>query len=201
MPGLGTFKHVRCYGLHGTYEDGLKWLQADDIKGRPKTLLWLGSSIGNFPYSDAVGFLNAINAALRPGDNLVVGIDACTDAEKVFHAYNDKDGTTHKFILNGLSHASRLLQDSSISPEGWEVIGKYNIGIGRHEAYLSPKRDFVIDDVTVHAKEHVKIEESNKYTATETKRLWESAGFNELCKWSNRTNDYGEYQRRSCQEM
>lgn len=40
------FKHVRCHGLWGTYDDGREWLQSPSILTRPKCILSLGSSIG-----------------------------------------------------------------------------------------------------------------------------------------------------------
>jgi len=40
------FKHVRCHGLHGTYDDGLDWLKTPENLPRPKCVMSLGSSIG-----------------------------------------------------------------------------------------------------------------------------------------------------------
>jgi uncharacterized SAM-dependent methyltransferase len=40
------FKHVRCHGLWGTYDDGREWLQSPEVAARPKCILSLGSSIG-----------------------------------------------------------------------------------------------------------------------------------------------------------
>lgn len=40
------FQHVRCHGLHGTYEDGLAWLKLSEQNLRPKCVISLGSSIG-----------------------------------------------------------------------------------------------------------------------------------------------------------
>lgn len=41
-----AFKHVRCHGLHGTYDDGLDWLKTPENAARPKCIMSLGSSIG-----------------------------------------------------------------------------------------------------------------------------------------------------------
>ena len=41
-----TFKHVRCHGLHGTYDDGLDWLKLPENRSKPKCVMSLGSSIG-----------------------------------------------------------------------------------------------------------------------------------------------------------
>lgn len=43
-----AFKHVRCHGLHGTYDDGLDWLKTPENIARPKCVMSLGSSIGQF---------------------------------------------------------------------------------------------------------------------------------------------------------
>ena len=51
-----------------------------------------GSSIGNFPRDEAAAFLRRIAASLGPRDNLLLGVDACQDAEKVYSAYNDSEG-------------------------------------------------------------------------------------------------------------
>lgn len=40
------FMHVRCHGLHGTYDDGLEWLKMPENNSRPKCVMSLGSSIG-----------------------------------------------------------------------------------------------------------------------------------------------------------
>jgi uncharacterized SAM-dependent methyltransferase len=42
-----AFKHVKCHGLHGTYDDGLDWLKMPENILRPKCVMSLGSSIGN----------------------------------------------------------------------------------------------------------------------------------------------------------
>lgn len=41
-----AFRHVKCHGLHGTYDDGLDWLKMPENQSRPKCVMSLGSSIG-----------------------------------------------------------------------------------------------------------------------------------------------------------
>jgi uncharacterized SAM-dependent methyltransferase len=41
-----AFQHVRCHGLHGTYDDGLDWLKMPENSTRPRCVMSLGSSIG-----------------------------------------------------------------------------------------------------------------------------------------------------------
>jgi EasF-like predicted methyltransferase len=189
----GTFKYVQCFGLHGTYDDGLLWLQSPTIAARPKTVMTLGSSIGNFKRHEAPVFLRGFSAVLKTGDTILIGIDACKDSEKVFHAYNDKHGITHQFILNGLAHANHLLGHEAFQLDQWVVVGEYDKVVGRHHAFVSPIQDVTIDGVRILANEKVRIEESYKYSVLDTSRLFDAAGLIEGAKWSNELGDYGSY--------
>jgi L-histidine Nalpha-methyltransferase / hercynylcysteine S-oxide synthase len=42
------FKYVSCRGLLGTFEDGREWLKQPDVLGKPKCVLYMGSSIGTY---------------------------------------------------------------------------------------------------------------------------------------------------------
>lgn len=190
----GTFKHVTCSGLHGTYDDGLEWLKTTEVADKAKTILWLGSSVGNFKRHEAGPFLSGFAQGLQPGDTMLIGIDACNDPKKIFHAYNDSEGLTHKFILNGLAHANRLDPKMGFNVEDWEVIGEYMYDArgGRHHALVSPTRDVVVDGIKLTKGERIRIEESYKYSPLETQKLWEKTGFVESSRWANRAEDYGE---------
>lgn len=188
-----TYQHVKCFGLHGTYADGLEWLKRPEIAAQSKSILSLGSSIGNFKRHEAAAFLRELAGILQAGDTMLIGIDACKDSEKVFHAYNDKDGLTHQFILNGLLHANRLIGTDCFKVEDWKVIGGYDSLAGRHHAFVSPLKDVTIDDVHVREGERIRIEESYKWSQEGTARLWEAAGLVEGGKWSNGLGDYGQY--------
>jgi EasF-like predicted methyltransferase len=187
----GTYKYVQCFGLHGTYDDGLDWLSTDAVVSRPKAVLSMGSSIGNFSRADAADFLSRISAALQPSDRILFGIDGCKDSERVYHAYNDREVLTHSFIRNGLLHANKLLGSQEFDLENWEVIGEYNSAIGGHIAHVSPRRDTNIDGVRIAANERVFIEQSLKYDDLEKHQLWENAGLTEGANWMNADSTYG----------
>jgi len=191
LSAVPTYEFVKCSGLHGTYDDGLEWLQEPGQSGKPKTILSLGSSIGNFKRHEAASFLGGFARILQPGDTMLLGIDSCHDPDKVLHAYNDRDGVTHQFILNGLLHANQLFGSEVFKLEDWTVIGKYDGVGGRHHASLTPKKDVQIDGVTIRKDEQVHIEESHKYNAEEITRLWDQAGLAEGATWPNEVGDYG----------
>lgn len=185
------YKHVKCFGLHGTYDHALEWLRSSSAKDKPKTILWLGSSLGNFKRHEAAPFLAEFGHAMKPGDTMLIGIDSCKDPDRVYHAYNDKANVTHEFILNGLKHANRLMERESFKLEEWEVIGEYDEEAGRHHAFVAPLKDVVIEDVKIPKGERIRIEESYKYSREEILELWEGAGLVENTVWSNARGDYG----------
>ncbi|GAB7355923.1 hypothetical protein MBLNU459_g6565t1 [Dothideomycetes sp. NU459] len=186
----GTFENVKCYGLLGTYDDGLAWLKQPQNVKKPKTIMSLGSSIGNFSREDAAHFLAQFTDILNHNDSMVLGLDACTNAAKVYHAYNDRDGLTHEFILNGLKHANHLLGHAAFNVEDWKVIGKYNEQHDRHEAFVTPTRDVEVEDVAIRSGEEVRIEESWKYSWAQSEKLWRDAGLNESVRYMNAEGNY-----------
>jgi len=56
-----SFTHVKCHGLHGTYDDGLDWLKIPENKSRPKCVMSLGSSLGLWFHCSA-SFITSLTA-------------------------------------------------------------------------------------------------------------------------------------------
>ncbi|KAJ3566531.1 hypothetical protein NPX13_g7096 [Xylaria arbuscula] len=187
------FQNVRCHGLLGTYDDGREWLMSPSHLARRKCILHLGSSIGNFSPSDAAFFLRGFADILQPQDSLLIGVDSCMDPSKVYHAYNDQEGITHKFILNGLQHANEVLGEPAFQLEDWEVIGEYvhDRKGGRHQAFYSPKRDTVVLGDVVKVHERIQVEQSFKYSKDDCDALWKAAGVLEADKWMTGDKTYG----------
>lgn len=187
----GSYNYVQCFGLLGTYDDGLDWLKRPYAKAQPKTILSLGSSIGNFSRPDAAAFLKGFADVTASGDNLLIAVDGTKDASKVYHAYNDCDGTTHKFITNGLKHANETLGKMIFDLDIWRVIGEYSEEHGRHQAFVSPSEDTEVNGVRIRKDERVRIEESHKYSEKEIEDLWIAAGVFECTRWSHPVQTYG----------
>ncbi|KAF2268735.1 hypothetical protein CC78DRAFT_529723 [Lojkania enalia] len=186
------YKSVKCSGLYGTYDHALEWLKSPQISGKPKTILWLGSSLGNFKRADLPPFFAAFRNAIQPGDTMLIGIDSCKDPDRVFHAYNDKENVTHEFILNGLKHANTIVGGNPLfNLNDWEVIGEYDERAGRHHAFVSPLKDVVVDGIHITKGERVRIEESYKFSHDEITHLWQASGLIESSVWTNTTGDYG----------
>ncbi|KAK8118994.1 uncharacterized protein PG998_003620 [Apiospora kogelbergensis] len=189
-----TFRHVRTHGLLGTYDDGREWLKTPSIARRRKCVMSLGSSIGNFHRHEAAEFLKGFTEVLEPADTIVIGLDSCTNPSKVYHAYNDSQGITHQFILNGLRHANEVLGSEEFRLEDWEVIGEYVYDIegGRHQAFYSPVRDTKVLGETIKAHERIQVEQSLKYSKDGMQNLWRAAGVVESDRWMVDGDEYGE---------
>lgn len=186
----GVYKHVRCHGLFGTYDDGLAWLKKTASLGKSKCILWLGSSVGNLNRTEAADFLRGFSDVLQGQDSMLIGIDACQETDKVYHAYNDKQGKTHEFILNGLIHANKLMGKEAFRKEDWRVVGEYDEEAGRHQAFYSPVRDVMVEGTLIEAGEKIRVEESHKYSILQSNELWQRAGLMVQARFGNRINEY-----------
>ena len=186
------FKHVQYRGLLGTYNDGLKWLKQPGNRSRPLWILTLGSSLGNFDRDDAAIFLRDFANSMGPRDKMIVGLDACQNEAKVFHAYNDKIGTTHRFILNGLSHVNNLMGKQVFNLADWRVIGRYNSTKHCHQAYYQANTDVLVEDLMIRAGDQIRVEESYKYSTTQQDELWKRAGLVSRAVYGNSSDDYCE---------
>ncbi|KAJ2695363.1 hypothetical protein H4218_005251 [Coemansia sp. IMI 209128] len=104
-----TFANVAFVALCGTYDEVLTHFK---MPTRRKTVLWLGSPIGNFACDGAVQFIAGISdSALTANDAFIVGMDRQKAPEIIMDAYHDSQGITAEFELNALTHANRLFSD------------------------------------------------------------------------------------------
>jgi L-histidine Nalpha-methyltransferase / hercynylcysteine S-oxide synthase len=99
------------------------------------------------------------------------------------------------FILNGLENANHILNEKVFNINDWKVIGEYVYDGegGRHQAFYSPKKDVTCIGVCIQEGERVQVEQSLKYSADESRILWEQAGLKEIRKWSASAESYSTY--------
>ncbi|KDE07160.1 hypothetical protein MVLG_02564 [Microbotryum lychnidis-dioicae p1A1 Lamole] len=201
---------VKIGGLHGLYDDGIDHLarySSSQDHARTSSIMWLGSSIGNFSRREACLFLK--NVKLRPGETMLIGIDGCNDAATIESAYNDPEGVTRRFILEGVDQAGRALATNTAKgdyPNGsplcsanFEYENWYNQKEGRHEAYIRCKVDKLRvpipgrEDVVLEKDELMQIEVSYKYNRNEALALFHAAGMRVVQRWSDSTQKYSLY--------
>ncbi|KAG8923205.1 hypothetical protein FRC01_013058 [Tulasnella sp. 417] len=185
----------------------------DSAEHPPLHLLFLGSSIGNFPRPDAVDFLKSLPLRPGSGDTLLLGLDHRNDGKTIELAYNDPAGWTAKFELNGLRVAERVLQGRGeevdrdygevFSKDGWTFEGKWNELEGRHESYFRSTRKQVVvvppdidrpqdpeTPVEFDEGELVKIEYSYKYSDAEALALFSAANLRVTNRWMDNKGMY-----------
>lgn len=187
---VDDFRHVKFSALHGTYDDGLDWLSKTVSPATPTCVLTLGSSIGNFSREAAAVFLQSFAQVLSPADLLLVGLDACQIPERVYRAYNDSQGLTHRFYRNGLDHANKLLGYEAFKQEDWDVVGQYNEAEGRHEAFYQARVNVSVAETTFKKGDKLWLEEAYKYSAGQRSKLWHTAGLIEQMAYANQIGDY-----------
>jgi len=101
LVSLGGYKNVTTAGLWGTYDEGMAFISSFPSEV-PKTILWLGSSIGNMTRAEAREFISNYRDRLNVGDNWLIGIDRRNSPKDITLAYNDTRSVTREFIMNGL---------------------------------------------------------------------------------------------------
>ncbi|KAI8332910.1 hypothetical protein BC941DRAFT_402124 [Chlamydoabsidia padenii] len=143
----GQFNHVQLVGLLGTYEQGIPWLsQQYTNRGTPKVVLWLGSSIGNESRQESAVFLRRIQrTCLEPGDLCVIGFDRRNDPSIISKAYDDSQGVTRQFIMNGLDHVNVILGQDLFKKGDFDYDSRYQSYHGRHVAHYRAKKDLVLN--------------------------------------------------------
>lgn len=98
----------------------------------PLYIMFLGSSLGNFPWVEAAAFLKSLPLRPGSGDTLLLGLDHTNDAEKIRVAYNEPKGIARNFIMNGLVTAGRALGDENLFDKSkWEYITRFTKEMGQ----------------------------------------------------------------------
>lgn len=164
-----SFPSINFVGLLGTYEEGLDYLEKNlpKISEAPRCALWLGSSIGNMTRVEAISFFDYVSSkVLCVGDYFLVGIDGRNESSVISRAYNDSDGLTNEFIMNGLDNINKVFGMNVFDRTKFEYLSIYNNILGRHEAYYKSLCDQVIsketESVEIKKDELISIEYSYK---------------------------------------
>jgi L-histidine Nalpha-methyltransferase / hercynylcysteine S-oxide synthase len=200
LSSLGTFDNVKLVGLLGTYDDGVEWLSTKFDKSTPKTIMWLGSSVGNLDREEAGQFIGRIQEqCMMEGDNFFIGIDQRNDPQKIALAYNEPAGITREFIMNGLDHINDMLEQPFIDRNNFEYISDYRQDEGRHVAHYKAVRDCVLKyrpsngaltQIVVIKDEMIYVESSYKYSPAEMDTLVDTAGLDFNGRWTDSQNQY-----------
>jgi EasF-like predicted methyltransferase len=184
-----SLKHVRCFGLLGTYDDGRRWLQQPAIRERQRTILSLGSTLGSFSRHGCSEFLSSFfspdSAGGQTQPSFLVGLDGCKDGKKVFEAYNDPQGLNRKFIKHGLERANKLLAYNAFDLSKWDVAGRWDEHNGRHEQLYTTLTTVELNGIILPANQALRATWSHKYDEEDLSALCRDAGLRVVNKWSS----------------
>ncbi len=123
---LADYPQLKIQGKVATYERALEQISSY-VLGR-RTIIFLGSSIGNFKASEYDRFISQVIAVLNPGDYFLLGIDLQKPIKVLEAAYNDSQGITAAFNLNMLQHLNHRFQ------------GNFNLDLFKHQALYNSNK-------------------------------------------------------------
>jgi len=149
---------------------------------RPKLVLFLGSSVGNFMEDRTLLFLNSLYSKLNYDDKVLIGFDLQKDPATILKAYNDEKGITRAFNLNILARINKEL-GGHFELDNFGHYPLYDPESGLAKSYLVSKKDHDVYvgalNKTFHFKrgEVIHTEISRKYTMDQIESLFTRTGF------------------------
>jgi L-histidine N-alpha-methyltransferase len=152
----------------GLLADFLKHLSAIP-KNTNRLFCFFGSTLGNLTRKQSVQFLMDLKAVMKPGDQLLIGLDMVKDVKILESAYNDKQGVTAEFNKNILNVVNGYAK-TDFSSDCFEHVAYYNQPKARIEMHLRALKD--LDVICMYLPDHIRIkkgetihtENSHKYT-------------------------------------
>lgn len=135
-------RQLSICALHGDHFSALEYLQ-NHKKLSHKLVLFLGSNLGNYSFSEANSFLNQVYSYLEVGDYLFLGLDQKKDLQKLYQAYSDQKGITAEFNLNLLTRINRLFA------------ANFDHSLFHHHCYYDPERGSMLSYLIAKEKHQV----------------------------------------------
>ncbi len=161
-----------------------------------KLVLYLGSSIGNFEWENAVGMLSKVREQLSPGDALLLGTDMAKDPSILLPAYDDAQGVTSEFSKNILLRLNREL-GANFDVETFQHIAEWNPAQSRIEIYLESLQGQTVTlgvprlGIQFRSGERIHTENSYKFTMEMVGRMLRVSGFVLSRSWFDRREWFG----------
>jgi L-histidine Nalpha-methyltransferase len=180
---VGEYPGLEVHAVVGDFCRHLSFLP----EGRRRLIAFLGSTIGNLPPAERVGFLASVEDPLHSGEALLLGLDLVKDVARLEAAYNDPAGLTAAFNRNILHVLNRELR-GDFEPEQFEHVARWDDENEWIEMVLRSTRrqDVVLQDlylqVSFEAGEEMRTEISAKFRRDGIESELAGAGL-ELGRW------------------
>jgi L-histidine N-alpha-methyltransferase len=162
----------------------------------PRTIAFLGSTIGNLEPSARTDFLACVGAALQPGDTFLLGTDLVKDVTRLRLAYDDPAGVTAEFNRNVLRVVNSEL-GADFDVEAFDHVAIWdatNEWIEMRLRSTGAQRVTIPDlDLTVsfRAGEEMRTEISAKFRPDAVEAELAAAGMKTLRFWTDPASDFG----------
>ncbi|WP_303918688.1 L-histidine N(alpha)-methyltransferase [Draconibacterium sediminis] len=148
----------------------------------PKTILFLGSNIGNFSEEETIEFIGQLAAYSNVGDKVLLGFDLKKSPKIIMDAYNDPHGHTRRFNLNHLIRLNREL-DADFDIRKFEHHTTYNPQTGDVKSFLISNIEQIVrlgaleKSFRLKKWEAIFMERSRKYDLQTVEKLAANSGF------------------------
>jgi L-histidine N-alpha-methyltransferase len=185
------FPEISITGIMSEYEEGIE--KINELNDKPKLIIFLGSSIGNFTPEEATNLLKVITTNMTADDFFLIGFDLIKNRDILHKAYNDSDCVTEAFNLNLLKRINREL-DADFNLDNFTHHAFFNEKESRIEMHLVsknlqyvkfPKQDL---EIFFDEGESIHTENSYKFSDETILNITASAGLKNLMVWKDENN-------------
>ncbi len=180
---LELYPDLEVLGIIADFTVHLKDLPSD----RPRMIIFLGSTIGNFHERERKKFLSLVAETMTPDDRFLIGFDMIKQKKTLEAAYNDSQGLTSAFNKNVLHVLNRELK-ADFNPTEFKHVAFFNEEMERVEMHLQAKEDMEIRvkdlDLTIELEkdETIHTEICAKFSREGIKRMAADLGL-EIRRW------------------
>jgi len=182
-----TFPELEVLPLCADYSAPVAVPQVGPARGR-RIVYFPGSSIGNFPPSDAKAFLDRMGEQVGPRGGVLVGADLKKEATVLERAYDDARGVTADFNRNLLRRINREL-GGDFREGDFRHEARWNARHGRVEMHLVCTEACVVEiagtQIRFDTGESIHTENSYKYDVEGFEALAAEAGLERRDRWSD----------------
>lgn len=152
----------------------------------PTLIVFLGSTIGNFPREPAIRLLSHVAGSMGGEDRFLLGVDLRKDSAVIQRAYNDTQGVTAEFNLNILRRLNREL-GADFPLDAFEHRAIYSNDHHRVEMHLVARRAHTvtipeIGEIAFAKGESIRTELSYKYDRASVEDILAAAGL-QMDRW------------------
>jgi L-histidine Nalpha-methyltransferase len=176
--------------VHGVVGDFTSHLDRLPPEGH-RMVAFLGGTIGNLLPPERAEFLRALRAALRPGEQFLLGTGLVVDPALLVPAYDDAAGVTAEFNRNVLHVLNREL-GADFDVDAFDHKAVWDAGNEWIEMHLVARRAMTVTvaglglTVEFAAGEEMCTEVSAKFRLPGVRAMLADAGFRVVASWADR---------------